>query len=176
MKNVAPKRKDESFKMITVLQLQQLLMEKKIKGGTFLYVLTNTKENNLKNAKTCALAGLTKITSTVAHAYAHHQYEKQMLKENPDYVPKGRTWGVRLKDCPLVEHKGEYYLELFFDKNTNSKTRNLGYFLNGTEIDKETVKAALAPKKEETIVYRNYNLSSILEIKFGGQRYRVIQN
>lgn len=173
MKNVAPKRKDESFKMITVLQLQKLLMEKKIVGGTFIYVLTQTKESNLKNAKTCALAGLTKITSTVAHAYAHHQYENQMKKKDPDYVPKGRTWGVRLKDCPLVEHKGEYYLELFFD-NERNKTRNLGYFLNGAEIDRETVKAALLPKKEETIVYRNYNLSSILEIKFGGQRYRII--
>ena len=172
----APKRKDESFKMITVLQLQKLLMEKKIVGGTFLYVLTNTKESNLKNAKTCALAGLTKITSTVAHAYAHHQYENQMKKKDPDYVPKGRTWGVRLKDCPLVEHNGKFYLELFFDNNSKSRTRNMGYFLNGKEIDKETVKAALLPKKEEMVVYRNYELSSILEIKFGGQRYRVIQN
>ncbi len=175
MKNVAPKRKDESFKMITVLQLQKLLMEKVIVGGTFLYVLTNTRESNLKNAKTCALAGLTKITSTVAHAYAHHQYENQMKKKDPDYVPKGRTWGVRLKDCPLVEHNGKFYLELFFD-NKRNKTRNLGYFLNGTEIDRETVKAGMLPKKEEPIIYRNYELSSILEIKFGGQRYRVIQN
>ncbi len=174
MKN-APTRKAEKFKVITTLQLQKLLMETPINGGTFLYVLTNTKESNLKNAKTCPLAGLTKITSTVGHAYAHHQYAKQMLKKNPEYVPQGRTWGTRLKDCPLIEHKGTFYLELFFD-NGKSKTKNMGYFLNGKEIDRETVKAALLPKKDEMIVYRNYSLDSILEIKFAGVRYRVIQS
>jgi hypothetical protein len=172
MKN-APKRKAEKFKVISTLQLQKLLMEKPINGGTFIYVLTDTKEGNLKNAKTCELAGLRKITATVGHAYAHHQYANQMLKKNPEYVPQGRTWGTRLKNCPLVEHKGNYYLELFFD-NGKSKTKNLGYFLDGKEIDKAKVREALLPKKEELIIYRNYSLDSIMEIKFAGVRYKVI--
>ncbi len=172
---IATTTKKEKIKIITTLQLQKLLMENKINGGTFIYVLTNTAESNLRNAKTCELAGLRKITSTVGHAYAHHQYANQMKKHDANYEAKPRAWGVRLKDCPLVEHKGGFYLELFFD-NGKSKSRNLGYFLNGKEIDKETVKNAMLPKKEETIIYRNYSLESILEIKFGGNRYKVINS
>lgn len=172
---VAPKKKVavEKYKFITVLQLQKLLMDTPINGGTFISLITNTEEKNLKNAKTCALAGLRKITQTVAHVYAHHQYENQMRKIDPTFVSKPRVWGVRLKDRPLLEHKGKYYLEVFFD-NGRSKTRIKGYFLNGSEIPKETVSAAMLPRKEEEICYRNYALDSIMEIKFNGQRYKII--
>lgn len=34
--------------------------------------------------------------------------------KDPDaYTPKARAWGTRVNDGPLIEHKGEYYLEFF---------------------------------------------------------------
>lgn len=159
-------------KLLTVVQLRDLLLATKINGGTFIYVLTYTREHNLIKPRTSPLAGLKKLTGTVGHAYAHHQYEKQRKKVEPSYKPQPRAWGVRLKDSPLVEHKGKYYLELFFDNNL-VKTKTM-YYHKGKTIDKSLVYPHLREKRFEPVVYRNYALDSIREIKVNGQGYRII--
>lgn len=176
MKNATMKKaakKVREVKHITRLQLLNILMTTEIKGGTFFGLLTNTEEKNIAKPKTCGLAGLRKVVGTVGHVYAHHQYANQMKKVDATYESKPRTWGVRLPNKPLVEHNGKYYLEVFFD-NGRSKGKNFGYFLAGKEIPKEIVYANMLPKKEETIVYRNYSLDSIMEIVVAKQRYKII--
>ena len=164
---------------ISESQLLSILLQKDtIKGGSFFGVLTDTEEKNIEKPKLNGLVGVRKITGFAGHVYTSHQYMNQRLKVESDYVPSPRAWGVRMTDCPLIEHKGKYYLEVFFDKGSIVATKNFGYYKldeNGTRIDldKAMVRSFMRPAKEEPVVYRNYALESILEIKINGVRYKI---
>ncbi len=166
-------KKSEKIQYISVLDLQKLLETTPIKGGTFMGLVTDTKETNIAKPKTCGLDGVRKIVMTTAHVYGLAQYVSKMKKLDASYEPQPRAWGVRMENCPLVLHNGECYLEVFFDKN--AKTKVLGYYQNGETLDKDIVRANMREKKEEAICYRNYSLSSILQIKMNGVRYMIIQ-
>lgn len=51
----------------------------------------------------------------VAGGYADRLKEQAVADGlNPDtYQPKARAWGTRIDNSPLIEHKGEHYLEFF---------------------------------------------------------------
>jgi hypothetical protein len=166
--------KKENIQYITVLQLQKLLQENEIKGGTFMGLITDTEEKNIAKPKACELDGTRKIVMTVAQAFAHAQYVNKMKKLDANYEPKPRTWGVRMENSPLIDHNGVFYLEVFF--NDNVKTKVLGYYRNGVQLDKEHVRANMREKKEEMVCYRNYALTSILQIKMNKVRYMIIAN
>jgi hypothetical protein len=86
--------------------------------------------------------------------------------ESPDFEPGKRAWGTRLESSPIIEHNGKLYLECIFIKAGKSK-----YFLDGEEIDKESI-IGLEDKKEGTqgglidkVVVRTYALESIIKIR-----------
>ena len=165
---------------ITQVQLLAMLQKKDaINGGTFFGILADTEVNGIAKPKACGLDGVRKITATVGHVYAHHQYKNQMLKKDASYVSKPRAWGERMQDFPLVIHKDKYYLEVFFDENQKSVTKNLMYYMmvEGTvkTVDKETIKKNMRPKEKELVVYRNYSLDSILELRMNGNRYKIVR-
>ncbi len=102
---------------------------------------------------------------------------KARLKEgkDADFVAKPRAWGVHVDNTPLIEHKGEFYLEARFLGNEPL----IEYFIDkGTPIDKKLFEA-FCPEKPESktqdleneVVIRDFKISGILEITMNGFRY-----
>ena len=86
-------------------------------------------------------------------------------------------WGKRLDNCPLVEHKGNYYLECKVEK-----TYEVNYFLeNGAPIEKSAIEEFLPKKKESStqvgllkkVILRDIKLSSILSMRIGEKNLLV---
>lgn len=102
---------------------------------------------------------------------------KARLKEGKeaDFVAKSRKWGTHVDDTPLIEHKGEYYLEARFLGNSPG----VDYFIDGnTPIDK-TAFESFVPEKGESksqdleneVVIRDFKVAGIREITLNGIRY-----
>jgi hypothetical protein len=101
---------------------------------------------------------------------------KQRVKEGKeaDFVPHERKWGVRVPGTPLILHKNNYYLEARFLKNEPKVV----YKHNGSEIDKSVLEAYMPAKRkvasqnlENDIIIRDFKISNIRSIKFGGKTY-----
>jgi len=108
--------------------------------------------------------------------------------ETPDFTAKERKWGNRV-DGVLVEHtdkKGneKQYITIHCVANNVPQVR---YSYKGTEFDakdskyddwrkkKSAPKTQLEAGIENPIVYRDYDLDSIVSIKFGGETYNISQ-
>jgi len=83
-----------------------------------------------------------------------------------------RSWGKRLAESPMVEHEGNYYLEIevtsvpeeeYFDK------------LSGEEITKEEAhKRGYRQRNDSYLqVFRDYKLSSIKKLRLNKEEYEV---
>jgi hypothetical protein len=106
-----------------------------------------------------------------------------------DYKPKPRRWGVRvegdLHNC-LVEHKGHYYLTLYFVHGTVNKLK-VEHTYEGNSFDpkspeySEFLKASRPENKVATEIlgvpfkfsYRDYKLCSIKYFSCRGNKYEV---
>lgn len=93
-----------------------------------------------------------------------------------DFVAQPRKWGVHVPNSPLIEHKGEYYLEARF----LGSEPQVDYLLDGKdEISKDKLEAFLPLEKEgsglqdleKEIVMRDFKVNGIREITFNGIRY-----
>lgn len=82
-----------------------------------------------------------------------------------------RKWGTRLKNLPIIEHNGEYYLEIIVHRKLNEE-----YKLSGNAIDKKSILGWPAGGKasqgglENKVEIRSVKLSSIQEIHFQRQQ------
>jgi hypothetical protein len=92
-----------------------------------------------------------------------------------DFQAMPRKWGNRLAETPLVEHKGNYYLELKVQKS-------LGYHyetLDGQMLDTEAVNrffpkpSASRQGVEREILLRDYSLANIRRINIRGEEHEV---
>jgi hypothetical protein len=95
--------------------------------------------------------------------------------KNPDtFELKPRTWGVRIDGTPLVEHKGEYYLEVIFLVGGETS-----YLLDGKPVKKDLINGL--PKKKEgsqgglddKVIIRSYKIGSISRITINKETYIV---
>jgi hypothetical protein len=82
-----------------------------------------------------------------------------------------RVWGNRVANTPFVEHKGNHYLEVIFQKAGTSE-----YFVDGVQVDPDSIPGLdREPKndKEELGVFiRTYALESIKGLRFNGKNYQ----
>ena len=120
----------------------------------------------------------TRLLANIGFHYSN-SLNSQAIREGKeiDFDIKPRVWGKRLDNCPLVEHKGNYYLEVKVEK-----TFEVNYFLeNGAPIEKELVEPFL-PKKYESktqdqldkkVILRDIKLASILSMRIGGESILV---
>ena len=120
----------------------------------------------------------TRLLANIGFHYAN-SLNSQALREGKkiDFDIKPRVWGERLANCPLVEHKGNYYLEAKVEK-----TFEVNYFLeNGAPIEKELVEPFLPKKKESStqdqlikkVILRDIKLESILSMRIGDKNILV---
>lgn len=99
----------------------------------------------------------------------------------PDFVAFPRKWGTRIPHTPLVEHKGNLYLECRFLSLVGTPK----YMVDGTSfIDESALSNWLVKKKSNAghqgvsnggeVILRDYSISSILEIHVDKQRYVIV--
>jgi hypothetical protein len=159
-------------KLISTEELKNILAN--IKGATMVTV-TAVTEPNMKKTNNPYL-GVKKITTmncTINFIYAN-SVNNQRAKEGSttDFTPYPRKWGHRIQGTPLIEHKGEYYLEV----KPNGKPQDVTYSLNGTIIPVETLKPFLYENKsnaahqgvDKEIIVRDIKLSNISQIQMKG--------
>ena len=101
------------------------------------------------------------------------QRGKEGLKKN--FSSKSRAWGTRIGDSSLIEHKGEFYLEIRVLSSSYLYETDEGVPLSDEEV--ELISKFLPPSRptrqgvENEIVVRTYNLSNIREVCYSGSRY-----
>lgn len=91
-----------------------------------------------------------------------------------------RKWGVRVKRedgtvTPLVEHKGQFYLEMKVERSLGYEYRK-----DGATLDPKAVEAFLPERKEGTrqevdnpVILRDYSIESIRQITLDGIVYEI---
>tara|TARA_R100000908_G_C3697287_1_gene109193 strand:- start:57 stop:590 length:534 start_codon:yes stop_codon:yes gene_type:complete len=158
-------------------------------------------QNILQNFKGHSFAGLQSLTDSGARKTGNPFKNKIILKESQTLVNVGfhysnslvnqakrenvstefdikpRKWGTRLPNCPLVEHKGNYYLEAKVEKVYATRYMDI----DGNELSKEDVLPFLSKKKESAtqdrlekkIYLRDFKLASIRKFAFDGKVYLV---
>lgn len=163
---------------INVDQLRQMLME--LKTSTFATIETVTEAR--MNKKGNPFLGTKKISAAnvnINFSYAN-AVNKQRDKENneEEFVPHARKWGQRIPKTPLIEHKGEFYLEARF-MNAPSNTT---YVFNGKIIDKRELTPFMPENNsnaehqgvEKEIIIRDFKLSNISEIILNKTHYKIV--
>lgn len=120
--------------------------------------------------------------------------KKQMLEEGKDpttFELGPRTWGTRIPETPLIEHEGNYYLEVIVDGTTDSY-----YLLDNKKVEVDTDESGqkylknsknelltLLPKVygsseeaqggvEDKVIIRTLKLDSILNLRCNHTCYR----
>lgn len=89
-------------------------------------------------------------------------------KDPASFTLGPRKWGTRMENLPVVEHNGEYYLEVIF-----LKPGPVQYFLDDHIIDPDLIQGMREAAKDETqqgglenqVVIRSFKFDSITKIK-----------
>lgn len=102
--------------------------------------------------------------------------KRRLEKEGKDPVSfklSPRKWGTRVPNMPIVEHKGEQYLEVIF-----LKTGRSSYTLDGQPIDKDSIEGLKDTSQNDgqgglndTVIIRTFKVSSIDRLKVSGKEY-----
>lgn len=84
-----------------------------------------------------------------------------------------RKWGTRLENMPIVEHEGNYYLEVIYLKPGKSH-----YEVDGRVVDINTIPGFKATPQEsdqggldDKVIIRTYKFDSIKEITVDKRHY-----
>jgi hypothetical protein len=104
--------------------------------------------------------------------------KRRLVKEGKDpasFELKPRKWGQRLEGLPIVEHNGQYYLEVIFLKPGRTH-----YLINGKPIDKKDI-IGLKPDPvvddeqqggvNDKVIIRTYKFQSIQSITINKDTY-----
>lgn len=97
-------------------------------------------------------------------------------KDPASFTLGPRKWGTRLENLPIVEHNGEYYLEVIF-----LKPGNVQYYLDQHIIDPDLIQgmhtADLGDDQqgglENQVVIRSFKFDSITKIKIDGNTFVI---
>jgi hypothetical protein len=100
---------------------------------------------------------------------------RQRVREGlqPDFKAYPRKWGQRIKGTPLVEHNGNFYLEMKVQQS------NCTYYVGGTVIPSTEITPYLRPLSksrqgvQKEIILRDYALDNIKGITYAGKLTEV---
>lgn len=100
---------------------------------------------------------------------------RQRLREGmeADFSAYPRKWGQRIKGTPLVEHRGQYYLEVKVQK------ANCTYYIGTTEVSHADIAPWLRPASphrqgvSKEIILRDYSLENIKAVVYAGETYQI---
>ena len=166
---------------LSLIGLQDILLN--FKGYSFagLQTLTDARAKKTDNPfKDKIILKESQLLVNVGFHYSN-SLVNQAKRENvsTDFDVQPRKWGIRLPNSPLVEHKGNYYLEAKVEKVFQTRFTDI----DGNELSKEDVNPFL-PKKinqwgatqdrlEKKIYLRDFKLASIQKFAFDGKIYLV---
>jgi len=95
--------------------------------------------------------------------------------KSANFEVKPRTWGIRVENTPLVEHKGQFYLEVIF-----LKSGKVSYSFNGQSIEKSLINGLPTRKEsngqgglENAVIVRSFKVESVTRITINKQTYIV---
>jgi hypothetical protein len=155
-----------------------------INGASFVGIDTHTdvpllggKGNPMQGRVTKRMVGATVMSFQNKNFSAYEAMVKRRLdaegKDPADFVLSPRAWGTRIPNMPIVEHKGNYYLEVIFLKAGVSQ-----YLLDGNPIAASDIiglKPAAAGEQgglENKVFIRTFAADSIVELRIDGKVVR----
>lgn len=145
-----------------------------ISRPTFLSLLAVTEPKLRKGCPALGVRKISKILGIANFRYensVNSQREREGKPANFESLP--RTWGERILGCPLVAHKGEFYLEVKVERVLKSARYVDG---QGRFISRDIIAPYLPPSRdsgrqgtEKAVILRDYKLSSIRNLRIGGR-------
>lgn len=156
-----------------------------VNGATFISmdtcttpVLTGGKKNPMQGRvrKHNTGANIMVFQNKKANAY-DNMVKRRLEKEgkNPElFKLQPRKWGTRVQGLPIVEHKGEQYLEVIYLKSGRTS-----YSLDGHPIDKDNIEGLKISQGgtqgglNDKVVIRTFKVGSITRLKVGGNEYHT---
>ena len=158
-------------------------MLKANKGATVITIVARTDPKMRKTGNPFGSGEVFKVARVngmIGWNYANSINNQRDREGNTaDLVAQPRRWGVRIPGTPLIEHKGNYYLEMKVERVLDHRFEDS----NGNELDETTSdmvrtylpvrKQAATQQTEKPIILCDYRLSSILSITYKGVCYLV---
>ena len=139
--------------------------------------LTGGKSNPHQGRVTKRMVGATVMSFQNKNFSAYEAMVKRRLvvegKAPEDFKLGERAWGVRLPNMPIVEHKGNYYLEVIF-----MQPGKVEYLLDGHVVPASFIiglKDTTAGKQgglEDKVIIRTFAADSISELRIDGQVFQ----
>ena len=136
--------------------------------------LTGGQKNPMQGRVTKRMLGATVMSFQNKNFSAYEAMVHRRLtaegKDPTKFVLGERAWGVRVPNMPIVEHKGEYYLEVIF-----MKPGVVSYELDGQPIaaaDIIGLKTAAGGEQgglEDKVIIRTFKAESITELRIDGK-------
>lgn len=168
-------KKSVNVVMVTEEELVKALMQ--IKGPTPATFLADTKQDMRKTNNPYANEIVKRQKSNVFINFNYqNSVNKALTKEGKeaDFEAQPRKWGQRVPGTPLVLHNGKYYLEARYLGNEPK----IEYFHKNLPIEKQLFEEFIPEKKssgnqglEDEVIIRDFKISNIREIQFGGTKY-----
>jgi hypothetical protein len=170
------------MKKITHEMLKDRLLAQKSATFVSIETVTEAQKSKAKAAqvvlKTSYINGIVRFdySKSVSNQEKREGFEGETFKAQP------RKWGVRLEDgkvnCPVVEHKGEFYMTILPQKVVTPPQ----FFTEGKEVTKEEIAHLLpAPRPastqdhlEKKVIPRDYKFKSIRRITIGGETFELV--
>ena len=168
----------------TVVLTKQAIVDllKESKGAKIVTLITQTEPKMRKtdNPYIGKVIKVSRVNGMIGWNYSNsvnNQREREGMEA--DFQAKPRHWGERIEGTPLVEHKGNYYIELKVE-------RSLGHsyqFTDGTPLTDEQVEELQGfmpkPRKpqtqqtDKTIILRDYRLDTIMQLTMDKVAYQI---
>jgi len=168
--------------VVAINESQLIDMLLKNKGATIVTIVTRTEPDMRKtgNPFTGKVFKISRVNGMIGFNYTN-SVNNQLKREGEvaDFVAQPRKWGVRIDGTPLLEHKGNYYIEMKVEKSLGHRYE----WADGKELDDASVADMSAfmsvhnkpttQGTEKEIILRDYKTASILSITYRGTCYLV---
>jgi len=160
------------------------LLDENVSGATFISIDTET-EPKLKGGKSNPLQGRVKKIMTGASVMVFQNkningydamVKRRLEKEGKDpasFKLSPRKWGTRLPNTPIVEHKGQYYLEVIF-----LNSGEVHYEVDGVRTPAAQIEGLVAERQEavqgglsDKVIIRTFKVSSLVNITINKNTY-----
>ena len=152
-----------------------------INGASFVGLDTHTdvtlaggKSNEMQGRVTKRIVGATVMSFQNKNFSAYEAMICRRLqaegKDPQAFVLGERAWGTRIPNMPIVEHKGEYYLEVIA-----VASGIITYELDGNPIPAAAIVGLKSRQEgeqgglEDKVIIRTFKASSIVELRIDGK-------
>jgi hypothetical protein len=159
--------------MITVEQLRNNLLT--MKGSAIVTINAETVPAMRKTGNPYANAVKVSAVNGIINWVYETAVNRQRTREDleADFRAYPRKWGNRIVGAPLVEHKGNYYLEM------KVQSARATYLVGNTEVSHNDITPYLRPLSKSRqgvtreVILRDYALENIKSILYAGELVEV---